>query len=380
MSDPNEERAVEVVSQANLGNTVRASWNFSMDDVRANIARYDSEAKEVLISAFRWCIDPRHPMAKPDFAKRVGASDNLMYRLFTGKYKDADGNAMEPSRELIKQIKHFLELEAERYMAGKTEFVMTPTAKTVHTACKIARESQTPVFLVSPSHIARRGRWRRISPATTNHGRTIFCRMRAASGLGGMVRRIADCCGVSDKSNTADLIDRIKNALSPDTLLILDELHLLAHTYRKGSFHNCMEVIREIIDEVGCGAVLCFTILDDVKAASQKELQQLWRRGVHKFKLPTIPTIKDVTAILEHNGLEFPDKDLEVTVRSENGRVTEKPYEVIRLVAKRDALKAVTERLRYARKLARSEKLEWKHFITAHLIIENEASEEGEWS
>jgi DNA transposition AAA+ family ATPase len=378
MSDEKETMAVEVVSQVNLGNTVRASWNFSMDDVNANIARYDPEAKEALRAAFRWCIDPRHPMAKPDFAKRVGVSDNLIYRLFTGKYKDAEGNPMAPSKELVKQIKNFLELEAERYMAGKTEFVMTPTAKTVQTACRIARESQTPVFLVSPSHIGKTWALEYFT-RHNNHGRTIFCRMRAASGLGGMVRRIADCCGVSDKSNTADLIDRIKNALSPDTLIILDELHLLAHTYRKGSFHNCMEVIREIIDEVGCGAVLSFTILDDVTAASQKELQQLWRRGVHKFKLPTIPTQKDVTAILEHNGLHFPEKDLEVAVRSESGRVVEKPYEVIRMVAKRDALKAITERLRYARKLARGEKLEWKHFITAHLIIENEANQEGEW-
>lgn len=379
MSEQNEERAVEVVAQNNLGNTVRASWNFSMDDVNANIARYDAEAKEALRAAFRWCIDPRHPMAKPDFAKRVGVSDNLVYRLFTGKYKDAEGNAMAPSKELVRSIRNFLELEAERYQAGKTEFVMTPSARVVQTACRIARESQTPVFLVSPSHIGKTWALEHFT-RNNNHGRTIFIRMRAASGLGGMVRRIADCCGVSDKSNTADLIDRIKHALSPDTLIILDELHLLAHTYRKGSFHNCMEVIREIIDEVGCGAVLCFTILDGITAASQKELQQLWRRGVHKFKLPLIPTIGDVSAILKHNGLEFPDKELVVTVQEGRSRIEEKPYEVIRMVAKRDALKAITERLRYARKLARGEKLEWKHFITAHLIIEKEGEPEGDWS
>ncbi len=127
MSD-NDETAVAVIPQTNLGNTVRASWNFSMDDVNANIARYDAEAKEALRAAFRWCIDSRHPLAKPDFAKRVGVSDNLLYRLFTGKYKDGEGNQMAPSKELIRAIKNFLELEAERYMAGKTEFVMTPTS------------------------------------------------------------------------------------------------------------------------------------------------------------------------------------------------------------------------------------------------------------
>ncbi|NOS70087.1 MAG: AAA family ATPase [Verrucomicrobia bacterium] len=321
MSDPNEERSLEPLPQSNLGNTVRASWNFSLDDVRANIARYDPHAKEVLVRAFLWCIDHKHPMAKPDFAKRVGVSDNLIYRLLTGKYRDAKTDTqLGPSDDLIASIEKFLELERERYLGGKTQFVMTPTARKIQTACKIARESQSPVFLVSPSHIGKTWALEHFT-ANNNHGRTIMSRMRAASGLGGMVRRIADDCGVSDKSNTAALIDRIKNALSPDTLLILDELHLLAHTYRAGSFHNCMEVIREIIDEVGCGAVLSFTILEDVQAASQKQLQQLWRRGVHKFKLPTIPTIADVTDILAHNGLPFPDKTMTVTVVSDRQRI-----------------------------------------------------------
>ena len=68
------------------------------------------------------------------------------------------------------------------------------------------------------------------------------------------------------------LIQRIKNATSPNTMWIIDEVHLLAHTYRKGSFHNCMEVIREIYDETECGIALIFTILDDVKAARELDI------------------------------------------------------------------------------------------------------------
>jgi hypothetical protein len=88
--------------------------------------------------------------------------------------------------------------------------------------------------------------------------------------------------------------------------------------------------------------------LDDVRAASQKELQQLWRRGVHKVPLPVMPTKADLTAILQHNALEFPSTADQVTV----GTVTEKPYEVLRQLAKTEGLKAITERLRYGRKLA----------------------------
>jgi hypothetical protein len=36
----------EAIPQANLGNTVRASWNMSADDIRANIANYNAYAAE----------------------------------------------------------------------------------------------------------------------------------------------------------------------------------------------------------------------------------------------------------------------------------------------------------------------------------------------
>jgi hypothetical protein len=41
---------------------VRASWNFSLDKLRTNIAHCSPEGKEALVSAFLWCIDSRHPV------------------------------------------------------------------------------------------------------------------------------------------------------------------------------------------------------------------------------------------------------------------------------------------------------------------------------
>lgn len=357
--------------------TIRATWQFSQDDIRQNCAQYPDDARDALISLFLWCIDPRHPMPKPDAARQVGASDNLLYKLYTGKYRDADGRQLFPAADLISNIRAFLAVQRERFEAGETSFVETPTAHRVSTACELARESQSIVFVWGVSHIGKTWALEHHA-AANNHGRTIYCRLEAASGLGGMVRRIATDCGVSDNNNTANLIHRIKNALTPQTLLILDECHLLAYTYRKGSFHNCMEVIREIHDNTKCGLVLCFTILDHVRAASQKELQQLWRRGVHKVPLPTMPTKADLAAILRHNGLDFPAASLEVTV----GKITDRPYDVLRQLAKVEGLKAITERLRYGRKLANKSgsKLDWSHFLDAHLRIARQAQQEEDWS
>lgn len=372
----------ETIPQANLGNTVRASWNFSVDDVRANISNYNPEAKDILVKAMLWCIDPLHPVAKPEFARRVKSSDNTIYKIYTGKYRHPEtGEQLQPSADLIKSIREFLALEKDRYEGGETELVQTPTLKKIVTACDLGRESQSIVFLVGPSHVGKTWALERHYTPGNNHGHTVYCRMRAASGLGGMVRCIAEAVGVSSKSNTTDLIDRIIRALTPNMLLILDEVHLLAHTYRKGSFHNCMEVIREIHDRAKCGMVLCFTLLDDVKAARQRELQQLWRRGVHKVYLPTMPTKGDVSMILAHHGLEFPEAKATVTIGEGSRAITDSPYAILKQVCKEEALKAVTERLRYARKLAhrRGKKLAWPHFVEAHLLIAKQAEQEGEW-
>lgn len=378
---------VAAIPQKNVGNNNRASWQFSLDDIRANIAPYNPDAKSALISAFLWCIDPKHPVAKPEFARRVGSSDNTIYKLYSGKYLHPEsGEKMGPSAELVRNINKFLDLEKERFQSGETQLVITPTLKKIVTACELARESNSIVFVVGPSHVGKTWAMERHYTPNNNHGRTIYTRLQAASGLGGMVRRMAESCGVSPKGNTADLVAAIKNAVSQDMLWIIDEVHLLAHTYRAGSFHNCMEVIREIHDETRMGMVLSFTLLDQVKAASQKELQQLWRRGVHKVMLPAMPTKGDLAAILQHNGLDFPDRDfkLSITFRDGSKRATieECPYEILRQVSKNEALLAITERLRYARKLANKadEKLDWKHFVTAHLLIAKQSEQETEWS
>jgi DNA transposition AAA+ family ATPase len=285
-------------------------------------------------------------------------------------------------------------------------FVLTPTAKKIQTACDLARESRTVVFVWGSSHIGKtwavedycreaRSQKPEVRPppsdlrlptsassasSCSKSGLPIYVRLPAATGLAGLVRAIAAALAVSAPSR-AETIARIKDTLAPGALLILDECHLLAHTCRPGSFHNCMEVIRELHDETNCGLVLIFTLLDRVRAASQKELQQLWRRGVHKVQLASMPTKSDLAAILENHGLKFPDRTLTIPIRAGREILEERPYEILRQLAREEALLAITERLRYAKKLAAraNEKMDWPHFIDAHLRIAKNAEPEGEW-
>jgi len=364
-----------------VSDTIRSSWNFSLDKMRQDMAAYPADAQEALIALFRWCIDDRHPMRRRDAAARIGCSENLLYQLYTGIYRDPKSKEPRgPSPELIRRIHDFLDLEQKRYDAGQVDFVMTPTAQRIITACELARESQTPVILWGPSHIGKTWTFRHYQQRY-NHGRTILAELDAASGLGGMVRKLADASGISDKSNTAALIERLKRAWTPNTLVIIDEVHLLKHTYRLNSFFACIEVIRRLYDHCRCGMVLSWTNIENLRNASQGELIQLWRRGVHKVALPLMPTRDDIRAILVHNGLDFPPRDLKVTFAASKA-VVESPYEVLRLLARRDGLLAITERIRYARKLAARDKakVSWQRFVDAHLRIEKQSIPEPEWN
>lgn len=377
-------RAEDLTPEKFSGDNVRASFPVSADDLRKHVAHCTPDRKDALISVFHWCIDPAHPVSRYELAARLGYSENVLYRIMCGKYLNEEKKPYDIPADLAKACRSFLKLEKERHLAGgRRVFVETPTSKRIFNACDLARESQTPVYIIGPSHIGKT--WAlEYFRAENNHGRTFYCRMNAASGLGGMVRSIAKSCGVSERANTAALIERITRALNQDSLLILDEMHLLTYTYRVGSFFSCIEVIRQIYDKTECGLVLCGTelLLKTMDEGKHGEMEQMLRRGVHKYKLLE-PQKGDLLPILESAGLDFPEPKYQVTIKNKKGLpcYTDKPYELLRQLAKQSGLKAICERLRYAQKLANKagHKLTWADFLTAQMAILQQSHMESDW-
>lgn len=366
----------------NSGNTVRASWNFSLHDVRINMAACDHEAKDILIQCFLWCIDPKHPVSRPEFSRAIGYDNSTVGRIFQGKYVAQDGRRLDVPPKMVKEARAWLARQKKAYLPV-SDFVETPTARRIFLACQLAQESRTPVFLTGRSHIGKSWALEKYA-AENNHGRTVYVRMKAACGLGGMVRRINEKIGNSGKCNTAAAIDRIKNGLTPEMLVIFDELHLLMYTYRLASFFACMEVLREIYDETGCGMVLCGTelLLEKMRGGTHGEMEQFIRRGVHKVQLPKMPTRADISAILDHHGIAFPTRKDTVALEIDGRDFTEQPYDLLRQLAVRDGLKAITERLRYANKLAlkAGEQPSIQRFCEAHIRIQsNQTANETDW-
>lgn len=371
------------------GDNARASWNLSAELLRPNMAHFAPDEIEALVSLFNWCTDERHPLSMAEAGARLECSAGLIYQLLTGKYRNPDKSKKGPSKEFMRRLNAFLELEARKYAAAGLAFVETETAKKCFLACDLARESYSPVFLEGPSHVGKTWALRRWTSDPKNGPH--FMVEIVGPGKTSLVRTTARAFALSGKFTELDrLLQSIRHRITPKTVLVFDEVHLL-DLARRDKFFQCIEWLRRLYDACQCGIVLSFTRLKDI---NDEALIQLRRRCTHHIRLPAMPTKADIGAILHHNGFAgapvldgdrkvigntvFPPSDLIITL----GKSTGTPYEILRDQAARNGLKSITERIRYARKLADkgTGKIGWSHFVDAHLRIEKQAVQQGEWN
>ncbi len=357
---------------ANQGDNVRASWRFSLDSMRANIAYMTPEAKDLLVWAFTWCIDPAHPVPFDVFCDRVGYNTNTMYKVYSGKYLHPETRKqLDAPEKLIKNLKAFRRIELSRAKLGAKRFLLTPTAKKFFWACDQARKSNTPVFIISASQLGKTWAGRQYC-IENNHGKSIIVELEAVNGLRGLLQALAAKLGISPKANTPDLIVRIKKALTPDMVVIFDELHLLANVYRRGSFFACMEQLRRIFDATKAGFVFTFTQLkyDEISRDCARELEQVFRRGVHVVNLGDRPLVEDIRMFAEDAGLNWSERHEEITVAK---GLTDTPWLVLKQLAEKVGLTGIVERFRLANDLASDDsrtEIEWADFLKAHFAIE----------
>ena len=365
-------------------NAVRQSWRITLDQLQANLAHNIPEAIELFTWCFSWCIAEENQITLDEFALQVSTDKTTISRIVQGTYKHPQSGQRLPIGErLMKAMRSFKQLAEERAKDTTTGFILTPTAKKIWTACDLARESRSPVFIIGPSHIGKTWALEAYKQAH-NHGATLLFRQKVASGRRGMVQPMAEACGYSDSTATDDMLRGFKTAMRkrPNCLLMFDEMHQLSLTTKKNSFFACMETLREIYDETGNGMVFCATSLLLRRIQDNRaEFEQFFRRGVHKLVLPDQPQKGDVAAITEALGLEFPARGESLTVRVGGQPITDSPYEILKQVGREEGLKAITERLRYAGRFAKkaSEPLSWAHFIRAHHTIRSSSVATNDW-
>jgi hypothetical protein len=408
---PADEAVSEAIDRSQSERSaLRGSWPFDLAIAQQGLTAYSDHERDIFISAYRWCTDPEHMMHLNDFAARVKSHANTLYKIFTGRYRyqketiqrkgaleiraphPKAGQTCPLPEGLIDKIENFLALERKRVALGANDLVVTPMIMAIRQFCNLIREIQQMGWIVGPSHIGKTWGLQLDYTPSNNHGRTIYVRLPAGAGRREVFGAIWQAMSNSSTKGTVDELKfKIKNGLTRDMLLILDEVHLLYHHARPNVFFKVLDEIRELHDVKKAAIILVFTWLpDDMRAAQDKQLQQVFRRAPRKLHLPKMPAKEDLKAILEHNGLNFPDKKDVVTLKFEtegaDGKptkevITEQPYELLRQLAKNEALLAITERIRAAKVIANAKRkpVAWEHFVEAHLEIAAQAEAEGVW-
>ena len=369
---------------ASDGQNARSTFRFSLQHLNAAISYCRPEVRQLVREGFLWCIS--HDVTINEWADATGMPDVVFERFLTGRHvHPITGVRLDLSDENVRTMRQWL--KEQKANAGHSistdDFVPTTTAKKVAYACAIARESRTPVFLFGPSQVGKS--WGLIHDAEEHDdGRTVYVRCSSISGLHGLMNAIGKCIGVSPAGNKDAMKQSMIAAFQPDMVLILDEFHELLYVYRRESFFACAEFVRELYDRVGMGIVLSLTNFgrDKIWDSRRSDLEQIFRRGVHRIQVGTrsgLPPQDDIEMILRQHGLDFPSK----TLLCHACDMELKPREILHQLARDEGLKAICERLRYAHRHARQQNrdfITWEDFVRVHIIIAHNATPEEDWS
>jgi len=325
-----------------------------------------------------------HNIEMRQLAAEVGISSTSIWRMFMDQYrypkelieKDKQGNVLRrvphPKAQerisidsLCEKIARYRRKAETSGRASNPDFVVTDVAERIFWLCERCGRNHRMGFIYGDGQIGKSFAMRQYA-AEHNGGITTYVEMPPASGVQFMLKCIAKALLVPPTQMFDKLLEDVIDALDSSKLLLVDEIHRVFTTYQKTSVMRCLDTLRYIHDQTGCGLVLCGTNVfrDKVKAGEfMNYLKQLHRRGrSYELQLPADPPRKDLDLIAGKFGLDPAEGEADL---------------IIRKIAKTDGIGVYRLRLIDAQDYARKKKqeLNWGHFLKAYAITEKASRE-----
>lgn len=338
----------------------KQTWNIASEDVITNTQHLDPEARLLLRWIFEWAHLSRPAKTLQEAAEAAGVDRTTLYRVLSGKYK-RDGKQDIIPAKLLSGLANLKRLEDARRDQGKVPFVLTKTAERIWGIADRCLERNCIGFLWGDSQYGKTTALKEYQ-RTHNHGQTKYICLAPGGGAQDLLRAIATACGISPKASIAELRDRIIAALDHNHLVIVDEVHQAAATYKRQSKITSIELLRWIHDQTKCGMLLCGTnIWRDMieRDSDSKLLEQVARRGALKLQLPTKIPQADLNQIFAAFELPAPEGEA---------------AKIMRQIADRMGLKVVTETLAFGQRQGKKQGREfptWDDVVEAAEILES---------
>lgn len=232
-----------------------------MDDItkinnNANLSRYLDRIqdtpykpahKKMLTDLINYAVD--HDWTLRTLADKLPVSTTVMHRLLIGAYQAPTG----PHLSKLDDLCGLLALRQQSASDGP--FIETALARYVMQIAELTHVNQYASMLVGKTQWGKT--WALKEYARRHPGTVIMVRCPVVTSPGRLLYRIAAQLGLSVKGNTEFQIAKIVNRLTPEHLLIVDEIHHALDSDKTG--RKGIEQLREIYDETQCGMLLVGT-------------------------------------------------------------------------------------------------------------------------
>lgn len=232
-----------------------------MDDItkinnNANLSRYLDRIqdtpykpahKKMLTDLINYAVD--HDWTLRTLADKLPVSTTVMHRLLIGAYQAPTG----PHLSKLDDLCGLLALRQQSTSDGP--FIETALARYVMQIAELTHVNQYASMLVGKTQWGKT--WALKEYARRHPGTVILVRCPVVTSPGRLLYRIAAQLGLSVKGNTEFQIAKIVNRLTPEHLLIVDEIHHALDSDKTG--RKGIEQLREIYDETQCGMLLVGT-------------------------------------------------------------------------------------------------------------------------
>lgn len=314
-----------------------------------------------------YCHARDNQLSNGTIGKLIGYDSTTVSRVYNLTY---NGGKVGPIAEKIRDLQRDLELEAERSKYGDTGFIETSLSKAIFETCDAARFSQTMATIWGESQTGKSEALKRYT-ALNNHGRTRYLEVCEAMSPFGFLRALAETCQTNTSGNNWAVWKNLVENLTPNTLLIIDEVHQPFSTGKYNTGAKIIETARGIFNKVGCGVVLCGTnaLRDELNIGRLKNVfTQTRKRGVIRVQCPDVLPLRDIWKFTAAHGLQQP-------------KPKTAEHELVNRIRKTNGISELTKYLKAGAALAANQKqpYAWKHFIESHDIHQKYASE-GWWN
>lgn len=269
---------------------------------------YAPEIKQTLAWLISYAAE--HNWTLGDMAAQAGVSAKTMRSVLKGTY---EAN-VEPHLASLAALRTRLTVEQT---GEELPFVETRLARYTMELAEFTRRYHYAAVMIGPTQWGKTEAVKEY--ARRNADKVVLVRCPVSASPTRLLYRIAKQIGSPPNLKPEEMIDRILRYLTPNHLLIIDEIHHVLRSDKMGM--KGIEQVRELRDMSGCGLLLTatpeFLIAMEEDPIWSGMLQQLSKRNACRvYRLPAVIGTEDLRQVWDFYGFPEPDPALRLSVEA----------------------------------------------------------------